>query len=302
MGELKEKFSYTKLDTFHQCPFKYKLVYKEGHYIKSDAIALVFGTMIHHIEEQIGIALKNNLPVDYDKLKIELEETSKSIKEKFPEDWNTKDKSNRTYQEKYEYYKDNAIYRLEKRIKENPNLKVVDLEKKFEFEFKDKLLNGSIDRVLFDSNTNEYIIEDIKTYSVPMEKKALDTPLQHVVYSIALKKDLGEDIKIRNAYDLPLCDLIQEVRSDFYEEGVKSLNETFNELELSYFEPKPTPLCHWCPFCRTNPNQPEEAKNLCPYHSQWTRENKNIKPEFYWAGGMNHKHLLELYINKHKEE
>lgn len=301
MEQIKEKFSYTKLDTFVQCPFKYRLMYKQGHYIHQEAIALDFGTMIHHIEEQIGIALRDSLPIDYDKLKNELEESSKVIKEKFPEDWNTKDKSDRTYQEKYEYYRDNAIYRLEKRIKET-GFKVVDLERKFEFEFKNKILGGSIDRVLYDEKTNTYIIEDIKSYSVPMEKKALQLPLQHIVYSLALKKDLGEDIKIRNAYDLPLCDLIQNVREDFFEEGINELNETFNELELSYFEPKPTCLCHWCPFCRTNPNQPEEAKNLCPYHSLWTRENKTMKSEFYWAGNMNHKHLLEMYIKKHEND
>ena len=40
--------------------------------------------------------------------------------------------------------------------------------------------------------------------------------------------------------------------------------------------PKPTPLCHWCSFCWTNPDA-KDFKNECPYYSLWTPENKTFE-------------------------
>ena len=52
--------SYSKLSTFEQCPYKYKLIYLDNNYIKDDSIATEFGTLVHHIEEEIGKSLKYN--------------------------------------------------------------------------------------------------------------------------------------------------------------------------------------------------------------------------------------------------
>lgn len=47
-------------------------------------------------------------------------------------------------------------------------------------------------------------------------------------------------------------------------------------------------------------NQPEEAKNLCPYYCKWTRENKDFTCENEWLGMETHAKLLEAFINKQK--
>ena len=57
--------SYSKLATFEQCPYKYKLIYLDNHYIKNDTIATDFGTLVHHIEEEIRKSLKENKKPDY---------------------------------------------------------------------------------------------------------------------------------------------------------------------------------------------------------------------------------------------
>ena len=64
-----EKFSYSKLDTYVQCPFKFKLKYVDGHYIFNSSIATEFGTLIHETEETIAKNIINNEPIDYVKLK-----------------------------------------------------------------------------------------------------------------------------------------------------------------------------------------------------------------------------------------
>ena len=43
-------FSYSKLDTFQSCKFKYKLRYLDDHYINTPGIALDFGTAVHAAE------------------------------------------------------------------------------------------------------------------------------------------------------------------------------------------------------------------------------------------------------------
>lgn len=290
-----EKFSYSKLDVFKQCPFKYKLQYVDHHSVFCQSVATRFGTLIHHIEEQIGIALRDNLLIDYDKLKNEINETGEKIKAEFPEEWDKPDKKlKKTYQEKLENYRDNSIYRLEKRIKDNPNLKVLFLEKPFNFMFGDKKFTGFIDRVFLDQSTNTYIVEDIKTYSEPLNEEELNAPLQHTVYALSLMDELG-DIKIKGSYDLPLLSLTQEVEEGFTDLGVLKLKRVFESLSKTDYKPKPSPLCHWCPYCRTFPNQPKEAKGLCPYHSLWTREDKNNSSEYLFEGLENHERILKAY-------
>lgn len=284
--------SYSKLATFEQCPYKYKLIYLDNHYIKNDTIATDFGTLVHHIEEEIGKSLKENKKPDYPFLINEFKEKMVEIENKYPNDFYLLDKSNRTYADKRDYYINTGIYRLEKRVKEN-NLKVVALEKEFYLQFGDYNFHGFIDRIL--KNGDQYIIEDIKTYPKKIEPNELKVPLQHVIYTLALNS-----IGIKNVvcnYDLPLCDLIQPVDKNYLYKGINKICDLFDEIKLSDFHPNPTPLCYWCLFSKTYNNQPKEAKGLCPYYSLWTKQNKNFNVNHKWLGLKNHQKILEEFQN-----
>ena len=65
---MSDKFSYSRLEVYNKCPFKYKLVYVDGHKIETDTVATEFGTLVHYIEEQIGLDIKNGKDVDYNPL------------------------------------------------------------------------------------------------------------------------------------------------------------------------------------------------------------------------------------------
>ena len=54
-----ERFSYTKLDTYKQCGWKYKLQYVEGRFFAADTIATSIGTLVHWIEQRISEAYIN---------------------------------------------------------------------------------------------------------------------------------------------------------------------------------------------------------------------------------------------------
>lgn len=310
-----QKFSYSKLSTMEQCPYKYKLIYKDKHFIEDKTIAQDFGTLVHFIEESIGkeiIKLNYNFEdININKfidLCINLDDNEnkvfgmKKLKQLYPEAFNEKDKNNLDYTDKGNIYLEKGIYRLLNFLKNNPNLEIIGLEKEFNLNYENYIFHGFIDRVFRDKYTNDIYIEDIKTYSNSLEKKDLTTPLQFVIYALAAKDlyNIDED-RIHCSYEIPLCDIKQEAGTKgFIKRGCNKITQILKNIENNVIDPKPSPLCHWCVFSKTFPNQPEEAKNLCPYYCKWTRENKDFSCENDWLGIEAHDKLLEAFINKQK--
>lgn len=313
MGYIKKapKFSYSKLNVFDSCGFKYKLTYVDGHYIFTDSLASELGTTLHFIEETIARTLKDGKAVDYDKLKddflnINIPKKDKYdldggifgvniLKNKYKEEFYATDDQGKSYYTKCLDYLTYGIYRLEKYLKENPNLVVFDMEKFFSIEFQGNILSGYIDRIFYDKENDVYIIEDIKTKGKPFKDDELVTPLQFVIYAIALcdNLDLSPD-QIKCAYDLPFLDKKQAAGTPgFIKRGTKKLEQIFSGISKEDYSPKPTPLCHWCQYCATNEDAPEEGKHLCPYHSLWTRENKTHNVANKWRGLNKHEELMK---------
>lgn len=292
------KYSYSRIDCYSQCPFKYFLKYIEGHYTSAANVALEFGTLVHSTEEKIGTCLKDSLPINYEELSANFATKCFEIQARYPAEFMEIDKSGRTYVDKINYYLNEGIYRFEKFMKVNQNLEVVGLEVPFTFQFIDgQLFRGSIDRVLRNNETNEYFVHDIKTYTVPIEADKLATPLQFVVYCLALKELYGCDpTKVVCSYDLPLCDLIQTAGTkDFIRRGQAKLTKLFTRIEEKDWAPKSSPLCHWCEFCPTNNAAKDDTKFLCPYFIHWTKDRKTFMKESEWCGIENHPAILEMY-------
>lgn len=314
----KEKFSYSKLSTYETCPWRYKLTYIDKHFINDSSIATEFGTLIHFIEETIANDIKNNdnepnFMIDNDKyLDIlfngSLDSEGKEVigvtklKEKYPKEFNEPDKVGLTYEDKVKDYIENGIYSLRNFLTNDKDIIILEAEKEFNLNYKGYIFHGFIDRVLKDNSTGEIIVEDIKTWS-KMEDKDLVTPLQFVIYSLAASEmyEISLD-KIKCYYCLPFTHMRYAAGTKgFMTRGLKKLDKLFDEISKDMFEPKPSPLCHWCTFCATNPNQKEEAKNLCPYFMKWTRQNKNKSVAYEWMGIENHDAILTAFIKEQKE-
>ena len=300
MSEI-ELFSYSKLETYINCQFKYKLKYIDGYYLPSDGIATEFGSAVHATEEKIAQAIGAGEPIDYIAIKNAFLLETLKLQYKYPADWLTKDKSDRTYQEKTRFYLETGVYRLEKYMKEHPSYKIIGQEVEFNFEYDEEhALRGFIDRLIYDTVTKNYIIQDIKTYAVPIEDDKLITPLQFVVYALAVQKMYPDSVgHIQCSYDLPFCDLIQKAgTSGFINRGKNKLNTMFKELLVSEFKPTPSPFCYWCEYCKTNPNAKTDAKYLCPYFMRWTRAKRDFSKENLWIDRASHKTILESYLAK----
>lgn len=295
----KNKYSYTKIDTYNQCKMKFKLQYVDEHYCFSGSIATEIGTLIHGTEEAIGKAIQAGNPIDYVELKNKIILTLAKLQAKYPKDFAEPDKSERTYSTKVYDYLNSGIYHLEQFMKEHPELEITGLEQKFKYQYDDShYFTGSIDRVFRDKQTGHIVIQDIKTWPVPEDHTKLATPLQFVVYAMAAAEIYGVDVEsISCQYYLPFADCMTQDAgtSGYLKRGKAKLDKLFAGVADENWAPTPSALCHWCNFCPTNENAPEKFKYLCPYFMHWTRESKSFKKENEWQGMENHQAILEYY-------
>ena len=271
-----DRYSYSKLNTYESCKFKFKLNYVDKHYIPSASIATDFGTAIHHAEEEIAKAIQAGQPIDYVAIKNKFIIENHKLEYKYAAEYNTPDGkedaegSFRTYKEKMNQYLNKYIYRLENYMKAHPTYKIVGIEQKFDFAYDEKhSFNGAIDRVFFDEATGKLIIQDIKSWAEQKKPGELKAPMQFAVYMMAAELIYGVDrANITCEYDLPLCNISQSATSKtIIEDCEPDINELFAGIESRNFRPKPTALCNWCQYSPlANPNilniKPEA---VCPY-------------------------------------
>ena len=277
-----ERFSYSKISCFKQCRFKYYLKYDQKNFLYSANIATDFGSLIHAIEEEIAIAIQANQPINYVALKNKFIIESRKIALKYPVEFFTEDKSGRTYQEKVYLYLDSAIYRLENFMLAHPNLKIIGIEQHFEYNYDNvHSFNGSIDRAFLNIETNEIIIQDIKTWPVKAQSSELKAPLQFAVYMMAAQNLWGVSTdKIKCEYDLPLCDITQPaLSSNVVEEGRTVLDKLFKGIHSNNFKPTISALCHWCEYNPLTNTEIIDTKPeaVCPYFSTWQKSGDNVR-------------------------
>ena len=277
-----DRYSYSKISTYDQCRLKFKIKYLDKNYIFNESVATAFGSLVHAIEEDIATLIKTEQPIDYVALKNKFIIESRKIAQKYPVEFYNRDKSGRTYQEKVYQYLESSIYRLENFMKHNPHLKIIGIEQKFEYNYDDvHSFNGSIDRAFLNTETNEIIIQDIKTWPVKAQPSDLKAPLQFAVYMMAAKDIWGVDFnKIKCEYDLPLCDITQAATSDdIVGEGQKTLDKLFKGIHEENFRPSITALCHWCEYNPlNNPNILEtNPEAVCPYFSTWQKSGDPVR-------------------------
>ena len=277
-----DRYSYSKISTYHQCPMKFKIHYLDKNYVFSESIATEFGTLVHATEEAIALALQAKMPINYIELKNKFIIGCKKLAQKYPEDWKKLDKSDRTYTEKMYTYLDSAIYRLEQFMIDHPDLGIIGIEQKFEYDYDGKhSFTGSIDRAFINKITGEILIQDIKTWPVPAQNSELKAPAQFTVYAMAAQQLWGVDAdKIKCEYDLPLCDLRQASFSeDIIADGRPQLDKWFAGITEGNFKPTISALCNWCQYSPlANPSLINTKPGaICPYCSTWRKSGDSVR-------------------------
>jgi hypothetical protein len=265
----------------------------DKNYLFNDSIATEFGSLTHETEETLAIAIQAGQPINYAALKNNFIIGCRKLAQKYPVDWVKPDKSNRTYTEKMYLYLDSAIYRLEKFMIDNPDLEIIGIEQKFEYDYDGvHSFTGSIDRAFRNRVTGEILIQDIKTWPVPAQSSELKAPAQFTVYAMAAQQLWNVDAsKIKCEYDLPLCDLRQAALSDdIITEGRTQLDKWFAGITKGDFKPTVSALCNWCQYNPlANPGiLSTKPGAVCPYFSTWQKSGDNVRDTLCkWEGPEN---------------
>ena len=100
INKMSNKYSYSKINLYEDCPFKYKLQYVDGNYVYIGSIATEFGTAIHECEEAIAKCIQSNMPINYVQIKNDFILKCIDLQIKYPNDFYTEDnKSSRNYKD-----------------------------------------------------------------------------------------------------------------------------------------------------------------------------------------------------------
>lgn len=257
--------SYSALETYKQCPQKYK--FQEIDKIPSTkSKEAIFGTLVH---ESLRFMFQRD----------PLFPTLDEVLEYFKTHWPSEEKAYFTSLDEEQLYFNQGREMLKNFYAKNApwNFTVVDLESRFEVVLEDSkgphILSGKIDRIdkLPDGS---FEVIDYKTGKRLPSQRDADNNLQLSVYTVGLKNKWPHmDIsQIKSSlYFLKHGEKLTTARTEIQVEKTKSdiiktIHEIQNKLESGEpFEPVPTILCNWCSY-----------KNICP---MWRHQYKKNVPD-----------------------
>lgn len=284
---IKDILSYSRIDAL-KCPMQYKLKYIDKNYPFVKTLALEIGTLCHKANElkyrgndlnKIWRALHTGI-----KDGTEIVNGLDYLKGEYAFDFDeVNEKSGLTYTDKLNTFKETFfIEKLE------DEWEVIGNEVEFHIIFNNKaLIKGFIDRVDRNKLTGDVRVIDYKTNNKAFDKKDLATPLQMYIYSLACKELYGV-YPSECIYDLIFLGEKQIGGTKGYlKRGESKLNKLlddiiyYQEIGKDKMPPKPTPLCAWCSFSKTNLSSLEEYQ-LCDYYSLWTPERKTFEVNKEW--------------------
>ena len=269
---MRKKESYTSLSLIDQCPYQYRLHYVDGIYKHQEAIALDIGNLCHKVLE-LQRDPTSNTPTEtlldilhngYYHYPEKIDGIFK-IKEKYFEDYiATNAKSGLNYIDKMSNFRDYII-----NYKPDTEWTTIAVEMPFNIEYRGFMLTGKIDRIDINAN-GDYKVIDYKTANAIYDEKKLKTPLQMYIYALAIQQKYGK-FPIEFEYDFVVLNQKCKAMSKGWENrGAKALDKLVTLRETYYtikdFPPKPTPLCHWCPY----------VEQECEYYSLWRPDNKTF--------------------------
>ena len=292
-------FSYSRLEQYKNCPMSYKLKYVDEKVTTDTSLALELGSLCHYVLETKGKMLKEEGTVDYDALNALLhnglinanEDSTKpteqmlgvhDLRAKYWEEWSKADRdSHMNYDDKICLFRDTVL----KSEMEDSDWTPEYFEKYFEFVFDDRaILHGYIDRI--DTLNGVYRTVDYKTSKKIYDSSKLNTSLQFGIYALAILLEFGQ-LPVQSMYRFILLDKEQMALTVGWEKRLlKHLTDLFNLIDLDNktgeFKPVPSPLCHWCNYCKHNPNA-KDYKHECQYYSLWTPEKKVYSVNREWG-------------------
>lgn len=261
-------YSHSRLSTFEQCPYKFKLRYIEKiEPVIKDTIESFLGKIVHKTLEKLYIDLRINYVNTLDELHQFLQHmwyelfTDEIVIVK--NQYTKHDYLSLAEEYITNYYHTYAPFNQTKTIGVENHI-VFPLDKESNYK-----IQGFIDRLSL-KKPGHYVIHDYKTSSRLPSQYQLNKDRQLALYALGIKKLYPDVENIHLVWHyLKFNKEFHSHRSDKQLEKLVSQVKSLIILieETSTYPRKPSPLCHWC-----------EYKPICPQYSflYQARENTDV--------------------------
>jgi RecB family exonuclease len=255
------RLSYSALDTYQNCPLKYK--FQEIDRIKTPkSKEAVFGSTIHDTMKFIhtpGI----------------LSPTLEQAMEHFTNSWNPA-VFDSEQEERAAFSQGIKIIQEYYRKNDPKNFNIIDLESRFQINIGEAenqhVVSGIIDRI--DKTEDGYEIIDYKTTKKMPSQEKVDNDLQLSVYLKAFLTRYPKEIENLGKVKVSLYYLKHGVKLtstrtlEQLQKSEQLFLDTIKIIEAGKFEPAVSPLCDWCGY-----------QNLCPMWKHKFKELRRIDTE-----------------------
>jgi len=239
-------YSHSRLNTFEQCPLKFKYKYIDKIPETKTTIEAHLGKIIHSTLEWLYSQVKQNKIPAIEEVIIF-----------YSRDWERKYKSSTTIIKQEltieDYFNKGIQFLLNYYTKHKPfNDNTLEVEKRIFINLGENYkLQGFIDRFVYNLKSGEYEIHDYKTANNLPPQNRVDNDKQLALYSIAIKDSLGKEKKVclvwhYLAHNKKICSR----RTDEQLEQLKRETiELIKKIEsTTRFPPYISKLCDWCDY------------------------------------------------------
>lgn len=241
-------YSHSRLSTFEQCKYKYKLkyIYKIPSPIKKS------------IEAHLGECVHDALEWMYNNIIAGKTPELDEVIERYSNTWYEKDSEDINIVRnlpKQDYFDKGVKFIIDYYLKNQPfDDGTVETEKKVWINlgegFPHKVI-GYIDRLVYNKEKGEYEVHDYKTANTLPNKEKFENDRQLALYSIAVKELYGQDKPVTLTWHY--LNYNMKIFSKRTDEQLDKLKRETRELirkieETREFPPTKTVLCDWCEY------------------------------------------------------
>jgi len=251
-------FSYSSIESYDSCPFKYKFEYLFKIKSAEQKYSLISGSIYHEairrfFEESGNYEISDLLGI--------MDEEIKRNKDKFRFEFLTEEIKENSASDLRNFYK-NFVLEILPALKNNEFQKTIFCEKKFEFDFRNKYqISGKIDFIKIKDNQRAEIL-DFKSSQVKFSEKDLKEKIQLKLYKMGSKysKSLNRDQLKLSDKEISLKyyflgkdkDPFLVMPDDYYDEDI--LTEKISEIisgiedEIFIINPRNYMSCLYCNY------------------------------------------------------
>lgn len=242
-------YSYSRLSTFEQCPLKFRFQYIDR--LEPDVKETIESFLGHKVHETLQWVYEE---VANGRI-FQLDEVLENFVNSWNRDFNKEIKIVKEELEAEYYFNQGVKFLIDYFLKHSPfkdntiateKKVMINLDKEGKYQ-----LQGYIDRLVHNKETNIFEIHDYKTGGFLKTQEELDKDKQLALYSIAIRELFEEVSDVHLIWHFLAFNekRISKRTDNQLEELKKEIMSLIDKIESTKeFNPNPSVLCRWCEF------------------------------------------------------